>query len=104
MGWEILIPIMCVWGRVKTFLLEAEEDSGCYYLNDGSPIRLICSKSSKSAVDLLIVPSDVITKADWIVLDDTFSSDYFSILIDWFCTDENIWQIPNYGSQLQKNC
>lgn len=50
-------------------------------LNDGSPTRFTAPQQRKSAVDLSLCSSSVITKCSWNILKDPLSSDHFPIMI-----------------------
>ncbi|KAK9679755.1 hypothetical protein QE152_g39746 [Popillia japonica] len=60
------------------------------FLNDGSPTRITNPSHGASAVDITLCSLDLAQRAQWRVLDDSYTSDHLPILITLSYTGENV--------------
>ncbi|KAK9680555.1 hypothetical protein QE152_g39002 [Popillia japonica] len=61
--------------------LSAIDISFCVFLNSGSPTRITRPDQSLSAIDISLCSPDIAQKIDWQIMDDTFTSDHFPIIM-----------------------
>lgn len=55
---------------------------GLVIYNNGQPTRLTTPGSKVSAVDITILSSNVMSRFEWTVMEDTYGSDHFPILTE----------------------